>query len=193
MPRSLYRPGPDGQRGLNENTEGTPCRASPSECRQRDKSLAEFAPAGANEMRFILGRNSFLPQNTAIAASVEVYDRGAQRRCHPSQLGAQRSGSELKRVDFVDTLRGRPAGRPPFSFCPPAGLRSAPKAGRFFIRRPFPQDRRRRPPDTQPGLRSCRWPPGPPHRNPTRSGTWSCPQRRCSFPKYRCRCRWNTG
>ncbi|MBR3059825.1 MAG: hypothetical protein IKG89_04355, partial [Oscillospiraceae bacterium] len=52
----------------------------------------------------ILGRNSFLPQNTAIAASVEVYDRGAQRRCHPSQLGAQRSGSELKRVDKVDTL-----------------------------------------------------------------------------------------
>ena len=33
------------------------------------KSLAEFAPAGANEMRFILGRNSFLPQNTAIAAA----------------------------------------------------------------------------------------------------------------------------
>ena len=40
-----------------------------SDCRQSAKSLAEFAPAGANEMRFILGRNSFLPQNTAIAAA----------------------------------------------------------------------------------------------------------------------------
>ena len=33
------------------------------------KSLAEFVPAGANEMRFILGQNSFLPQNSDIAAA----------------------------------------------------------------------------------------------------------------------------
>ena len=33
----------------------------------------------------IFGRNSFLPENTSIAASVEVFGRGAQRRCNPSR------------------------------------------------------------------------------------------------------------
>ena len=41
--------------------------------------LAEFVPAGTNQIGIIFGQNSFLTENTAITASVEVYGRGAQR------------------------------------------------------------------------------------------------------------------
>jgi histidinol-phosphatase (PHP family) len=66
----------------------------------RNHSLAEFAPAGAKKTESLFGRNSFLPENPAIAASVEAFARGAQRRCDPDRPGARRSGSGSKISNF---------------------------------------------------------------------------------------------
>ena len=81
--------------------------SAPSDCRQSTKSLAEFAARKPRmESEDILDRNSFLGQNTAHGAHC-ASKASAGSGVRLSQLRAQRSGSELKGVDFVDTLWGR--------------------------------------------------------------------------------------
>ena len=75
-----------------------------SDCRQRTKSLAEFAPAGAKKLRTMMGRNSFLPHHTvheAYCASKASAGSGVQL----ARIGARQGGPDSKRVDFVDTLK----------------------------------------------------------------------------------------
>ena len=71
------------------------------------KSLAEFAPAGANRVSIIFSGDMRVGENTARLANV----RAERVRCgepQPFQTRAQRSGSRLRACQkyFFDTLRG---------------------------------------------------------------------------------------
>ncbi len=66
------------------------------------KSLAEFAPAGANKVKIIFSGGVYVGENTSRPASVEFLCRRrrnyARSRVQAPQTRAQRSGSRLKRV-----------------------------------------------------------------------------------------------
>ena len=74
-------------------------------CRTR-KSLAEFAPAGANKVQNIFAGGVYVGKNTSRLANV----RAKRVRCgepQPFQTRAQRSGSRLRAWQkyFFDTLK----------------------------------------------------------------------------------------
>ena len=54
-------------------------------------SLAEFAPAGANQVEFIMGRNSFLSHNTTHGAHC-ASEASAGSGVHSVQIGASEAG-----------------------------------------------------------------------------------------------------
>ena len=91
--------------------QGRPDKGQPSACR---KSLAEFAPAGANRVSFIFSGGVYVGENTSRLANV----RAQRVRCgepQPFQTRAQRSGSRLRacQKSFFDKLKDRPGkGRP---------------------------------------------------------------------------------
>ena len=93
---------------MNEKRRaGTP--APP--CTARRKSLAEFAPAGANKVQNIFAGGVYVGKNTSRLANV----RAKRVRCgepQPLQTRAQRSGSRLRACQkyFFDTLCGASFG-----------------------------------------------------------------------------------